>query len=404
MTTVTKTIKEEAEAIREQLVEWRRSLHRRPELSFEEYETSAFIKQALAGLQHLTVYSGREETGLDTAVIAELGAGDGPLVILRADIDALPIQEENDCDYASTHEGKMHACGHDAHTAMLLGACVVLHNQQEHLNGTIRFIFQPAEEDTDEYGSTGSPYLISRGWLEGAEAAFALHMDPEFTPGHVRLQEGPSMAGIDTFEGVIRASGGHGAYPHLATDPVWISTFVMQAMQGIVSRRTSPLEPAVVSIGELKAGASTNVIPDEVRIRGTMRSYSDDTRKHLREELQQAFRIAESMNASQEVTIAEGEPALVNSPVAVKAYRSVLKELYPETMIHEESYGMGGEDFSYMARQVPSCMMFLGAGYPDRADSGLHMPQFDIEETILPIGASLLAGAAVHYMTKHKTD
>ncbi|WP_240375518.1 M20 metallopeptidase family protein [Bacillus piscicola] len=384
---------EKAKSLYSQLVEWRRHLHRYPELSFQEKNTAAFVISELKKINDIHIFSGKEDTGIETAVAAVLKKGDGPIIALRADMDALPIQEENDTEYASREENVMHACGHDAHTAILLGAAHVL--AESDFNGTVKFLFQPAEEDTDEFGKSGAPYLIESGLLDDVSTAFALHMDPEIEPGHIKLHTGPSMANVDTFQGAIYGSGGHGAYPHLGTDPIWMLSFVIQAIQGITARQLSPLAPAVVSIGEVKAGSSTNVIPDKVTLQGTMRSYDDETRDQLETQLHQAFSTVSNLGGSYEVEVEKGEPALTNDETAVRIYEQTIQDVFPTFRIIDEPYGLGGEDFGYIAKHVPAAMIFLGAGFSESENRGLHMPNFDIQEDILPVGTSLLAGAAL---------
>ncbi|MGY4690041.1 M20 metallopeptidase family protein [Salibacterium sp. K-3] len=389
-------IYQKAVSIGAQLSAWRQHLHKYPELSFQEENTAAFVKEKLQELPGMIVYSGIEETGLQTGVIGILQKGSGPVAALRADMDALPIHEENETSYRSSREDIMHACGHDAHTTMLLGAAHLLAEEQE-FQGTVKFIFQPAEEMTDTEGLSGAPYMIRHGILEDVSMAFALHMDPEYLPGTIRLHEGPSMANVDTFQAEIRGTGGHGAYPHLGTDPLWMLSFVIQAVQGITSRRTSPLQPAVISIGEVKAGSSTNVIPDQVTMQGTLRSYDKETRKHLEQELEQAFSMVTSMGGAYELKVEKGEPALHNDKKAVQIFQETIDHMFPGFSIKREPYGLGGEDFGYMAEEVPAAMLFLGAGFQDKNLRGLHMPRFDLDEDVLPAGASLLAGAALQY-------
>ncbi|RSL33397.1 amidohydrolase [Salibacterium salarium] len=391
-------IYKKAETLSSKLSEWRRYLHRYPELSFQERNTASFVENELRDITDIQVFAGKEETGLETGVVGILKKGEGPVVALRADMDALPIQEETDAAYSSQNTGIMHACGHDAHTTMLLGAAHVLADKQSSFSGTIKFLFQPAEETTDSNGQSGAPYFINHGLLDDVSVAFALHMDPEFTPGHIRLHEGPSMANVDTFQAVIKGTGGHGAYPHLGTDPVWMLSFVLQAVQGVTSRKTSPLTPAVISIGEIKAGSSTNVIPDHVKIQGTLRSYDKAARAHIEKELHQAFSIVESMGGSYELEVEKGEPALNNDKEAVQVFQSTIEEIFPHFIMKDEPYGLGGEDFGYMADKIPTAMLFLGAGFTNTTNKGLHMPCFDIQEEILPVGVSLLAGSAIHYL------
>ncbi|RKD72783.1 amidohydrolase [Sinobaca qinghaiensis] len=393
----------QAEALTEKLISWRRELHQHPELSFQEKHTSAFIAEKLEEIKGMTVLKGKENTGVETGVVGILKRGDGSVTALRADIDALPITEENDHQYVSENEGVMHACGHDAHAAMLLGAAHLAAENIENINGTIKFIFQPAEEDTDRTGTTGASYMLENGIYEDVEHAYALHIDPEHPLGSVRLHEGASMASVDTFEAVIEGTGGHGAYPHLGTDPTWMLSFLLQAVQGVSSRRISPLEPAVISIGEIKSGSSYNVIPDKVYIRGTMRSYYEDTRSRIEEELKRAFAIIDSLGGTYTLSIHRGEPALMNDRKVVDLLTETVTEMFPRMTILKEPYGLGGEDFAHVAKVVPAAMMFIGAGIPGRSNSGLHMPLFDFEEAVLPVGAAILANAALRHSRETNT-
>lgn len=393
----------QAKAMAEQLTSWRRELHQYPELSFQETNTSAFIAEKLEKIQGMTVLKGKKDTGVETGVVGILKQGTGPVTALRADIDALPITEENDHQYVSENEGVMHACGHDAHAAMLLGAAHLASENVENIAGTIKFIFQPAEEDTDHTGTTGASYMLQSGIYDDVEHAYALHIDPEHQLGTVRLHEGASMASVDTFEAVIEGTGGHGAYPHLGTDPTWMLSFLLQALQGVSSRRISPLEPAVISIGEIKSGSSYNVIPDKVYIRGTMRSYYESTRSRIEEELKQAFTIIESLGGTYTLSIHRGEPALLNDRKTVQFLHHTVSGMFPQMTILDEPYGLGGEDFAHVAKEVPAAMMFIGAGIPGRSHSGLHMPQFDFEEAVLPVGAAILVNAALRHSNGSNT-
>ncbi|MBU8907342.1 M20 metallopeptidase family protein [Desertibacillus haloalkaliphilus] len=391
---------EKAFAMKQQLIQYRRHFHRYPELSFQEFETAEQIEKHLRMLPGMKVKSGKQDTGLATGVIGEVGCEkEGPTIAIRADIDALPILEENEHEYKSLHEGIMHACGHDAHTAIGLGVAELLAAEwkQRKIKGKVRFIFQPAEENEDENGLTGSPYMIKAGVLDDVDAAMALHMDPELPLGEVKLHEGYSMANVDTFEAVIRGTGGHAAYPHLGTDPVWMLSVVLPALYGIRSRKVSPLDAAVLSIGEIRAGSSYNVIPSEVSIKGTMRSYDDHVREQLVQQLDQALAVVKTIGGSYQLDVRYGEPALDNDPQVTARLEETIQALFPTFLIHRCPFGLGGEDFGHMAKQVPSSMFFIGAGIPEREESGLHMPKFDIDECVLPIGAAILAHTALTY-------
>src|SRR5690625_562975 len=314
-----------AEKLAPQLVRWRRHFHMYPELSFQEVETSCFVAETLLKIPGMHVQT---EVGYPTAVVGTLTNSPGPTIAIRADMDALPIQEENHVTYRSQHEGIMHACGHDAHTAIALGAATIL-AQSFHdgeLKGTVKFLFQPAEECADEHGSTGAPYMKKAGVLEDVDAVLALHMSPEYQLGEIKVHDGYSMANVDVFQAKITGSGGHGAYPHLGTDPVWMLGPVLHVVYGITARRVSPLEPGVISIGKLNSGFASNVIPAEVEIEGTIRSYHPKVRKLIHEELEQAFSIVKSLGGDYRLTITPEDPALKNDPDINRYFKEVRSE------------------------------------------------------------------------------
>jgi amidohydrolase len=393
-------IKELAEDIKYWLIELRRELHQYPELSFREMETAKRVAFELNKIKGIKVRTGKEETGLDTGVIAEISSGTGPAIAVRADMDALPIKELNDHSYASKNEGVMHACGHDAHTTIVLGVAKVMSKlfAEGKLQGTVKFIFQPAEEATDEAGSTGSPYMINAGALKDVDAAIALHMDPEIPLGSAKVHNGYSMACIDTFEAVIYGSGGHAAYPHHGIDPIWIMTSVLQTLYSSMSRKVSPLEPAIISVTNIKTPDSFNVIPKEASFKGTVRSYNKDIRTRLKQQLKEILAVSETLGGSYALSYQQGEPALYNDSRVTNWIRSTIHDLYPNFTIYDEPYGMGGEDFSYMAEQVPAAMLFIGASLMDEKERGLHTPEFDIDERVLYHGVAILAETASRYL------
>ncbi|WP_283152779.1 M20 metallopeptidase family protein [Guptibacillus hwajinpoensis] len=382
---------ERAEAMKEELVRFRRTLHAHPELSFQEKQTAEFVATTLReiGVPHIHACGGH-------GVVGTISGGTGPTIAIRADIDALPIQESGTHSYRSKYDGVMHACGHDAHTAMLLGVAKLLVEDLRNgsLQGTVKLIFQPAEEATDESGLSGASYMILDGVLDDVEAAVALHVCPWQPVGVIQVNDGESMANVDIFEGVITGSGGHGGYPHMGSDPIWILSSVLPALYSIVNRRISPLETAVASIGEIHAGSASNVIPDEVRIVGTFRSYSAEVRENLTLELEKAFKIAEALGGTYEFHVENGEPALRNSPRVNRIIEKVATELDPEMEIARGPFGLGGEDFAYMAERVPAAMFFLGSAIRDGISRELHTPIFDIDERCLPIGTAILTKTA----------
>ncbi|WP_100407283.1 M20 metallopeptidase family protein [Bacillus solitudinis] len=383
-----------------ELSRWRRHLHHHPELSFHEVETTNYLIEELKKMS-VDIVHGRNRIGLPTGVVATVGDKVGPVIALRADIDALPIQEHALHDYKSCSPNVMHACGHDGHAAMLLGAAKqlsLLHKQMP-LKGKVKFIFQPAEETENEEGKTGAQYLINAGVLDDVDAIYALHIDPEQPIGTIKLCEGLAMANVDTFSIDIRGTGGHGAYPNQTIDPIWLTAMTLPTLYSLTNRRVSPLEPAVLSLGMIQGGAQTNVIPDCVTIKGTMRTYTDEARIKLENELRTTLQIVTTLGGEVEFTVHRGEPALYNDMTATTILRESIQKAYPSTIVLNERYGMGGEDFSYMTRKVPGAMCFLGAK-KEGLNACLHQPIFDFDETILEIGTGILVQAVLTSIAK----
>ncbi|MCM3713512.1 M20 family metallopeptidase [Alkalihalobacillus oceani] len=383
----------------EQLIIWRRHLHRYPELSFAEHKTTAYIVEQLAGLPGVTLHTGKETIGLDTGVLATVGNGEAPVIGLRADIDALPIEEKTGADYQSVHRGIMHACGHDGHTAMLLGAVHRLSELHESgkLKGTVKCLFQPAEETSDEQGLTGAQHILASGILDDVMAMIALHLDPELPYKQIKLCSGIVMANVDTFSIVISGTGGHGAYPEQAVDPIWLTSLILPGLYGIPARKIAALEPAVLSIGRLEAGSSANVIPSQVRLNGTIRTYSIAARGQMEIALRHVLESVKAYGGSYELTMEHGEPALKNAPEIVKLLEETVRSVEPEIAIHEQPYGMGSEDFSHLAAQWPGAMLFLGAGLPQQ--TALHQPTFDFNEAALELGTNILVEAGLRLLS-----
>ncbi|PTM59619.1 amidohydrolase [Desmospora activa DSM 45169] len=379
-----------------QLVAWRRQIHAYPELSFREFETARLVSEVLARIPGMTVET---EVGV-TGVVGRLGNGDGPTVALRADMDALPIQEVTDRSYRSQNPGVMHACGHDAHIAILLGVARILGEMFEggRCPGNIKFIFQPAEEYTGADGKSGAVHMVEAGVLEDVDMALALHMAPEWPVGTIQIHDGYSMASVDTFHGTIYGTGGHGAYPHRGTDPTFLMVPVLQALHGIVSRRVSPLQPAAVSVGQIHAGTASNVIPSEVFLQGTIRSYHPQIREQLIEEVERAFTLARQLGGEIHFQVDRGEPVLYNEPQVNQRILETVRTIYPDFHVVKEPFGMAGEDFSYMTDKVAGAMFFLGCALPDGVSRELHTPIFDVDERCLPVGAAIMAETAIRYL------
>lgn len=378
-----------AQEIAAELVAWRRAIHARPELDFREVETAAFIAATLGPLG----YRLRTQVGR-TGVVAERGQGH-PIIAIRADMDALPIQEANDVPYASQVPGVMHACGHDVHVAAALGAAKLL--AQEALPGTVRFLFQPSEEHEDEEGISGAPRMIADGAMEGVDAVVALHVEGTLTTGDIAVRAGPAGAGVDTFYAAIIGRGGHGARPHEAIDPIHIAGHVILALHAIPARRLDPTAPAVVSIGTLHGGQTDNVIPDRVELSGTIRYMEPALQPVLHREIERAFSLARTMGGDYELAIRKGYPPLVHDERVVRAIRQAAVDLLGEAHVHTAGITMGAEDFGFLCACAPGAMFRLGSRI-EGDERGLHSARFDVDERCLPIGAAMLAEAALRLM------
>lgn len=387
---------DKALALAPELIRLRRDIHQHPELSFQEFRTSALVADMLREIGvRTTTNVGR------TGVIGEIGSGTGPTIAIRADMDALPIHEKNrQAPYCSENDGVMHACGHDAHTAILLGAANLLQQsfRQEKWQGNVRLLFQPSEEAFDAQGVSGATAMISDKALEGVDAVIALHVFSTVPSGLAVFQDGYSMAAVDSFEGWIRGDGGHGAYPHTGSDPIFMLGQVLNNLYSIPSRWIDPLKPSVVSVGEVRGGSAPNVIPNEVYIQGTIRSFEEPVRQKLAAEVERAFKVTELLNGRYDLTIHRGYPALYNAPQVNSWLREVAREVVGEAAMHEAHFGMGGEDFAYMAQQCPGAMFILGAAQPDGIARPHHTDGFDIDENVMPKGTAVLAETARRFV------
>lgn len=380
-----------ADALAGRLVEWRRALHRHPELGFEETWTSAFVKERLEALS-IEVREGMADTGLAGILRAPQAREGG--VLLRADMDALPIQEVAGREYGSEIEGRMHACGHDGHMAMLLGAAELLAARRDDLPGDVVLCFQPAEE-----GRGGAQRMIREGVLDlvKIETVYALHLWSQFEAGTVQVRSGPVMAAQDEFTAQVVGKGGHGALPHTTRDPIPAAARGVLALQSIVSREVDPVEPAVVTVGRFEGGTAPNVIPDRVRLDGTLRSFGDEVRQLLRRRVEEVLRgAAEAAGCRLEMDLRPGYPAVVNDAGAVEAVRSAARSVVGESGLREHAPLLAAEDFAYFLRERPGAFVFVGAGNAGRGiDAPHHSPAFDIDESALPRGAELLARLAL---------
>jgi len=376
-----------AKAIEDFLVSTRRHLHQYPELSHQEWETAKFIE---GELQKLGITPKRIA---DTGVIAEIGEGK-LTVALRADTDALPIQDEKSVSYASRHPGVMHACGHDAHTAILLGVARLL--TEEKLPGKIRFIFQPAEESGGKEGIGGAEKIVKAGGMKGVQAIFGLHINSKLELGVVNIVEGPFTATSSEWEIKIKGKGAHGAYPHEGKDPIYLSALEIMALQGIISRFKDPMEPAVITVGEIKGGSKSNIIPKEVILKGTIRSLTEEGLEFLREEIQNTLKMLEPLGGVGIFSSEPGYPPTVNDAKLTELVKEVAIGVVGKEKILSKLFGLGAEDFGMLARECKGAFFSLGAK-PDGTSPPPphHSPYFDINEKALPIGVAILSSVAM---------
>ncbi|GLI09065.1 putative hydrolase YxeP [Paenibacillus tyrfis] len=377
---------QEAEELKPELVRLRRDLHRHPELSMQEVETTRKIREALsgAGIRLLPL-------DLPVGVLAEVeGAEPGPTVALRADIDALPVTEETGLPFASEIPGKMHACGHDFHTAAIVGAALLLKRHAAELKGTVRLLFQPAEEK-----GTGAKAMIGAGALQGVQAIFGMHNKPELPVGTVGLASGPLMASVDGFKLTVTGKGGHAAIPDAAIDPIVAASAIVGGLQTAVSRSISPLDSAVVSVCSFHAGSTWNVIPDEAVLDGTVRTFRPEVRQKLPDLLQRiAGGIAAGYGAEARLTWFAGIPSVMNHPEAVEIARGAAQAL--NLQVTEALRSAGGEDFAHYQEQVPGCFLWMGTSGTEE----WHHPKFTLNEDALTPGAALFALTAVHALDR----
>ncbi|HYO89789.1 MAG TPA: M20 family metallopeptidase [Candidatus Limnocylindrales bacterium] len=385
-----KQVLSEAQALSDQLTEWRRDFHAHPELGFQEVRTSGRVTEELRAMG----LNPRTQVG-KTGVVAEIGEG-SPVIGIRADMDALPLQEKNEVPYASQTPNVMHACGHDSHTAMLLGVARILSAMPDRPPGTIRLLFQPCEE-TDDGEKSGAQRMIDDGALEGVDRVIALHVGSDNRAGDLFIEDGPITANVDNFSAVIIGKGTHGAHPDLGIDPIFMMAQVINVIQGIRSRRIDPIRPAVVTIGTAHAGLGENVIPNEARISGTLRSYDDDTREKLIVELERALSITRVMGGDYTLHIIRGCPATVNDAGVAEVIRQTMRDVIGEDAIQNAPPSLGGEDFSWMTRKAPGAMFFLGAK-KDEVSRPHHNPLFDLDESVFPTGSAILAESALRLL------
>jgi amidohydrolase len=384
-----KGLLEEATGLRDELVAIRRAIHAQPELGFQEHRTAALIAARMSGL------GARVRTGVArTGVVAEVGHG-ANIIAIRADMDALPIAEATGLPFASHVPGTMHACGHDAHVTCALGAAMLLARRR--LPGTVRFLFQPSEEQKDADGWSGAMRLIEDGALADVRAAIALHTR-KLPAGSIGITAGPALAGNDTIRITVRGRAAHAAHPEEGIDAVVASAHVVLAAQQIVSRRTRAGVPAVVSLTTISGGVKENVIAERVELTGTIRHAGPDHRAALLADLERALDVGRALGAECRLDVIEGYPVMNNDPAVTRAIGEAAAPLLRPERVVNLPFDTWAEDFAYITGIVPGAMFWLGVTSPAVPDPVWHSPTFDIDEDALPVGAAVLAAAAVRLL------
>lgn len=387
----------EIRALEPQLVEWRRQLHQKPELGFQERLTAQLVSRKLQawGIDHET---GIAETGI-VAIIQGNQPGGEKVLAIRADMDALPIQELNDVSYKSQHDGVMHACGHDGHTAIALGTAYHLHKHRHNFSGTVKIIFQPAEE-----GPGGAKPMIKQGVLKNpdVDAIIGLHLWNNLPLGTVGVRPGALMASVECFNCTILGQGGHGAMPHQTIDSIVVAAQVVNALQTIVARNVNPIDSAVVTVGELHAGTKLNVIADTARMSGTIRYFNPDLAGFFHQRVESIIAgVCQSHGAKYDLEYWSLYPPVINDAHMAELVRSVAAAVVETPLgIVPTCQTMGGEDMSFFLQEVPGCYFFLGAANPQKnLDYPHHHPRFDFDETALAMGVEIFVRCVEKFLS-----
>jgi amidohydrolase len=397
MTLISPDWRDDAETLLPDLVELRRAIHAEPELGLQNPKTLAKIKVALAGLP-LEFREGPSTTGL----LATLkGPSNGRTVLLRGDMDALPLHEDTGLDYSSQTEGAMHACGHDTHVAMLVGAAKMLCAKRDQLTGTVQFMFQPGEE-----GHHGARFILDDGLIDPLpDAAFALHIMPNAPRGVFTGRAGPLLASSDVLNITVKGAGGHASMPHDAVDPIPVACEIVSAIQTMVTRKISVFDPAVITIAKIAAGTTNNIIPETASMLGTIRTLSPQRRKQVADELHRlAPGIAAAHGCTAEVHIEPGFPVTVCDGRAVRFGQQVVEDIFgAESWISLDTPIMGAEDFAYVLEKVPGAMFFLGASHEGddwRSCCGLHSNRMVLDDSVMARGAAIHAAIAEQFLVE----
>jgi len=381
------------QALEEELIAFRRDLHLHPELSLQESETADKTARQLEELG-LSVRRGVGGHGIVAELFGELP---GPVIALRADMDALPIHEEADVPFASARPGVMHACGHDAHTAILLGAAKILSGQKSALKGTVRFLFQAAEEI-----NAGAKALIAGGALDGVDEIYGLHNLPTLSAGKAATRYGSLMGSVDRIEIKLEGKGAHGAIPDQGIDPIVCASAIVLALQSVASRESSPFEPVVITIGSIRSGEANNVIPQYAQLTGTVRTFDARVQSMMKERIERIIsHTAESYRCKSELVYIEQTPVLINHDESVAHVERVIDGMIGADRRVMAPPTLAGEDFSVYLQKVPGCFFWLGSGPELNAEEayGLHHPKFNLYESCIPLGSALMAGIAMKRLT-----
>ena len=375
-------LRSEIETIRDIIISTRRDIHKHPELAFDEHRTAKLVTNQLASM-NIDIQTGIGKTG----VVGRLkGNGNGKTIALRADMDALPIQETSNISYKSINDGIMHACGHDGHTAMLLGVAKVLSQKVDEINGCVKFLFQPAEE-----GAGGAKYMIEDGALDGVDEVYGVHLWNYQKYGTVGVKSGPIMAAADIFEITIKGQGGHGAAPQGTKDVVVIAAHLIQTLQTIVSRNTNPIESTVVTVGQINGGYNFNIIADTVVLKGTTRAYTENNRQLIKKRMEEIVAgIETTFRVIIDFNYIDGYPPTINDPDASAKLLNAAKKIVGGGA-GQPYLSMGGEDFSYFLQKVPGCYFLVGSAPKDHELLSVphHCSNFDIDERALLVGGSI---------------
>lgn len=383
-------IRDASEQLFDKVRGYREHLHANPELSYQEHKTMAFVSNALSniGIEHK---SGVGETGIVAVIRGEQHSTDQSCVALRADLDALPIQEANDVPYKSKVDGVMHACGHDVHTSILLGAAEILNGLRNELPQPVKLIFQPGEEKNPG----GATYMIRDGALENpkVDRIYALHVFPDMEVGNVGFKEGLYMASCDEIHLTIHGKGGHGATPHKCIDPIFTGAEIVTSLQQIVSRKCDPKIPCVLSFGHFEALGATNVIPETAHIKGTFRTMNEPWREEALELIENSIRsIAQSNGATVDLNISRGYPYLENHPATSASLRTLAAKHLGEKHVFDLPIRLTAEDFSYYSQEIPACFFRVGVRNEAKGITyGVHHPRFDIDPEAMKIGMQMMA-------------